>query len=295
MKLQLKPICDPDSPLVRMLKTDGRSTISPTICESPWVLINRLTERLPELGWPLPVLMTKPVISTQTAPKPHSAITGRTARTGTHQRQCRHPNSSEQELDEDEDDLPVQTGQGRSNLNYIANTSAGTTHRLKKLNPSPTTPKSCTPHEGWTIDELAGLGDDRCAYERFIRSGITPTKPSRRCCHLTTPSIASVRAAETEPLPGATSESIPSNELCRHDLVATQCSTCKYDGEPPAYIVDGGAAFHSRPDCPALESGQRVVELRGGIPSEVRQVSRGSNELADRQPCIVCFPNGNKT
>ena len=238
-------------------------------------------------------------------PKPHppspdadSPSTETTSKTST------PPARAGESWTEAEDDLLFKQVRAGANLNDIARrherSEGAIRGRLKKLNLVTHDSEIVHLfHEGWTIDELAGtFGDDSAAlYERFIRSGITPTKPTEDAA----PPDDAIDRKQSEPpkpepaRPEATSESIPSNELCRHDLVAAQCSTCKYDGEPPVYIVDGGAAFHSRPDCPALESGQRAVELRGGIPSEVRQVSRGSNELADRQPCIVCFPNGDKT
>ena len=311
MKLQLKKLdlVTRDSPLVRMLE-DGWSIddLADHFAESPWVLINRL-HRSGYQNWDgvLHRSLTDEagIPHSDSPPKPHppspDADSPRTETTST---TSTPPTRAGTSWTEDEDDLLFKQVRAGANLNDIARRherSEGAIHsRLKKLNLVTHDSEIVhLLHEGWTIDELAGtFGEDSAAlYERFIRSGITPTKTTEDAA----PPNDAIDRKQSEPpkpepaRPEATSESIPSNELCRHDLVAAQCSTCKYDGEPPVYIVDGGAAFHSRPDCPALESGQRAVELRGGIPSEVRQVSRGSNELADRQPCIVCFPNGDKT
>jgi len=230
-------------------------------------------------------------------PKPHPpSPDADSPRTETTSKTSTPPTRAGKGWTEDEDDLLIEQVRAGASLNDIARrherSEGAIRGRLKKLNLVTHDSEIVHLfHEGWTIDELAGtFGDDSAAlYERFTRSGITPTKPTEDAAP---PDDAIDRRQAEPPKPEPTREPFPSNELCRHDLAIAQCSTCKYDGESDVYITDGGAAFHSRPDCPALESGQRAVERRGGDIAEVRRVRRGSSELADRQPCIVCFPGG---
>ena len=202
---------------------------------------------------------------------------------------------------EDENDLLIEEVRAGANVKDIAQmhgrSEGAIRSRLKKVNL--VTHDSEIVHlffEGWTIDELAGtFGDESTALrERFIRSGITPNKPSEGASP--PEDIDDRRQSEPHEQPSANppQADVPTlnDEPCRHDIPQAQCSTCKYDGEPDVYISDGGAAFHGHADCPALESGQRAVERRGGDTAEIRRVSRGSSELADRQPCIVCLPGG---
>ena len=202
---------------------------------------------------------------------------------------------------EDENDLLVEEVRAGANVEDIAQmhgrSEGAIRSRLKKVNL--VTHDSEIVHlffEGWTIDELAGtFGDDSTALrERFIRSGINPNKPDE---DVSPPdNIDDRRQFEPPEQPSTNPPEADgptfNDEPCRHDIPQAQCSTCKYDGEPDVYISDGGAAFHGHADCPALESGQRAVERRGGDTAEIRRVSRGSSELADRQPCIVCLPGG---
>jgi hypothetical protein len=81
-------------------------------------------------------------------------------------------------------------------------------------------------------------------------------------------------------------------ELCRHDLTVGTCTICKMDGRPVVYITAGGLHFHRTKDCANLASGQLEVEARGGTAARIEGLHPGSQRLADRKPCKLCYPDG---
>jgi len=149
--------------------------------------------------------------------------------------------------------------------------------------------------EGWSIDELAEhYGETPTAIrEQFKRSGVDLDEPA---ADEGTPDPASDTVPPSPPEQPATGqkgsvEEDFAHDLCRHEVETNQCGVCKDDDKPNVYITAGGAAFHGRPDCPALAIGQRSVERRGGDAAEVRRVRRNSGEVVGRQPCHVCLPS----
>jgi hypothetical protein len=73
---------------------------------------------------------------------------------------------------------------------------------------------------------------------------------------------------------------------CKHGLDMEYCSICR---DPVlVYISGGGDVFHSRRDCPSLESGKQNVLDRGGTLAEVRVTTRSNAEAEGRPPCRTC-------
>ena len=54
-------------------------------------------------------------------------------------------------------------------------------------------------------------------------------------------------------------------------------------------VTDGGSAFHQTVKCNALIQGQRAVERRGGVPSEVRWIRRSRAISMGYIECQVCW------
>ncbi len=71
------------------------------------------------------------------------------------------------------------------------------------------------------------------------------------------------------------------------------CTLCKPRQLPRTVVMTkgSGAAFHARADCPALQSGQRLVASRGGDPAEVVKVALASAINNGNFPCMVCLPH----
>lgn len=78
-------------------------------------------------------------------------------------------------------------------------------------------------------------------------------------------------------------------ELCVHGIGQYSCSYCKNGFKPAVYITAGGMAYHKRPDCPALEQGQRYVVARGGTVAPVETAALGPPRLDDRTMCRTCL------
>ena len=149
-------------------------------------------------------------------------------------------------------------------------------------------------NEGWTIEELAELCREEPAGIRaqFIRSGINLERSAST--EVRDPKMDHASAPPPEPeCPDQgfpISDAAASGDECKHLIPLSQCSTCQHDGKPDVFVTAGGSAFHSNPQCSALQMGQRSVERRGGDSAEIERVSRSSMKLAERQPCIVCKP-----
>ena len=79
-------------------------------------------------------------------------------------------------------------------------------------------------------------------------------------------------------------------ECPRHEL--GWCSLCKPRDLPKVVRVTRGKsdAFHKTATCPALVSGQRLVEAAGGTTADIETVALETAISLDKFPCLVCFP-----
>jgi len=79
-------------------------------------------------------------------------------------------------------------------------------------------------------------------------------------------------------------------ECPRHEL--GWCSLCKPRDLPKVVRVTRGKsdAFHKTATCPALVSGQRLVEAAGGTAADIETVALETAISLDKFPCLVCFP-----
>ena len=85
-------------------------------------------------------------------------------------------------------------------------------------------------------------------------------------------------------------------ERCIHEFEFGQCSHCKL---PPkginktVYITKGGMAFHNKPNCETLLSGQEEADEKGMNIHPILPIGWG-DAMANRRPCRNCCPGYRK-
>jgi hypothetical protein len=97
-------------------------------------------------------------------------------------------------------------------------------------------------------------------------------------------------APEVDPRPGGEESWDDGGECMRHEL--SWCSLCKPRDLPRTVSVTRGRsdAFHETATCPALVSGQRLVEAAGGTAADIETVALEAAIGLGKFPCLVCLP-----
>ena len=85
------------------------------------------------------------------------------------------------------------------------------------------------------------------------------------------------------------------SDRCIHDLETGQCSHCK---PPPlginkiVYVSSGGLAFHNRPNCETLASGQEEADNKGMNTHPITPIGWAA-AFATKRACRNCCPGYN--
>jgi hypothetical protein len=83
------------------------------------------------------------------------------------------------------------------------------------------------------------------------------------------------------------------DERCKHDLPAGQCTDCAPVPRglvPRVAVTRGGSVFHRSAACEALNEGQDRARRFGQEIHDVRTVALSAAMAQGRGACVVCFP-----
>lgn len=77
-----------------------------------------------------------------------------------------------------------------------------------------------------------------------------------------------------------------------HGIAAQTCAACKAKSKfgSTVWITTGGSAFHRKPKCEYLVSGQEKVLSKGGSTDVPESVQVGLAQTKGYHPCLLCYP-----
>jgi len=76
-------------------------------------------------------------------------------------------------------------------------------------------------------------------------------------------------------------------EVCEECLFS-KCSMHKPGNNRSVIVTSGGSAYHYDINCALLNSGQKFVSARGGVPAHKETMTLGRAKSQLRQPCAHC-------